>query len=101
MSNGFIYDLTLISPDEIQALHSKLAAGVPSKTIVEPWKSSELISPLWLLLCDQQAINSVRWQNSHQAKVELQTMSLGRIIHEQAGVKQARPFKVNPRKVKP
>jgi len=31
MSNGFFYDLTLISPDEIQALHCKLTAGAPLK----------------------------------------------------------------------
>lgn len=101
MSNGFFYDLTLISPDEIQALHCKLAVGVPSKTIVESWQSSELINPLWLRLDDQQAINSVRWQDSNKAKVELQTMPLGRFINEQACMEQASPFKANPRKVKP
>lgn len=101
MSNGFFYDLPLIPPDEIQALHCKLAVGVSSKTIVESWQSSELINQLWLLLGDQKAINSVRWQNSHKAKVELQTMPLGRTIHEQGGVEQSSPFKTNPRKVKP
>ena len=101
MSNGFFYDLILISPDEIQAFQCKLAAGVPSQTIMESWQSSELINPLWLLLGNQQAINSVQWQSSHKAIVDLQTMPLGRIIHEQAGVEQSSPFKANPRRVKP
>ena len=101
MSNGFFYDLPLISPDEIQARHCKLAEGIPSKSIVESWQSSEPINPLWLLLGDQQAINSVRRQNSHKAKVELQTMPLGRNIHEKAGVEQSSPFKISPRRVKP
>ncbi|MCP9835505.1 MULTISPECIES: hypothetical protein [unclassified Cyanobium] len=101
MSNGFFYDLPLIPPDEIQALHCKLAVDVSSKTIVESWKSSEPINPLWLPLGDRQAISSVRWQNFHKAKVELQTMPLGRTIYEQAGVELSSPFKTNPRKVKP
>lgn len=101
MSNGFCYDLPLIPPDEIQALHCKLAVGVPSKSVVESWQSSKPIYPLWLLLGDQQAINSVRWQNTYKAKAELQTMSIGRTTHGQAGVEQSSQCKTNPRKVKP
>ncbi len=100
MSNGFIYDLTLISPDEIKALHCRLAECIPFETIVESWQSSELISPAWLMLGDKKAINSVRRQNSHKAKMELQIISQGRMIHGQAGVGQSSLSKINSAQLK-